>query len=62
MFRSAADPIASMERIYERMNETEAAILRYDAQGWTFSARAERKRLAGLRSARTRLINQIAAR
>lgn len=55
MFR-VADPIASMERIYERINEAEAAIARYEANGWTYSAKAERKRLAGLRSARTRLI------
>lgn len=45
-----------MERIYERMNACEAAIADYEARGWTYSVKAERKRLAGLRAARTHLI------
>ncbi len=55
-FQPPADPVKSMERIYERMNEAEAAIARYEAHGFTYCAKAERRRLAGLRSAKTRLL------
>lgn len=55
-FRPPVDPVAAMERLYESMNACESAIADYEARGWMHSARAERKRLAGLRSAKTRLI------
>lgn len=51
-----ADPVASMERIYERMNEAERDIAEYEAMGLHYCAKLERKRLAGLKSAKTRLI------
>lgn len=55
-FQAPTDPVASMERIYERMNECERAIADYEARGLVYVAKLERKRLAGLRSAKTRLI------
>lgn len=57
--RATADPAASIERIYDRINESERAIAHYEEQGMTHCAKLERRRLAGLRSARTRIIRSL---
>jgi hypothetical protein len=56
-----SDPAASLERIYERIYETERMVAHYEAAGLHFCAAAERRRLSGLRSARTRYIHILSS-
>lgn len=56
-FRPAADPIKSMERIYDRMNWAEGQIAELEANGDPYRILAYyRNNLRGLKSAKTRLI------
>ena len=53
------DPAKTLERVYERIHETERQIADYEAQGFTFCAATARRRLAGLKSARTRVVGHL---
>lgn len=50
------DPALTLERVFERMQQSEALVAEYEARGLTYCAKLERRRLAGLKATQTRII------
>lgn len=56
---SITDPAKTIERCYERLAWSERMLADYEARGWAASARAERRKIAGLKGAITRATRLI---